>query len=99
MIGTGGNTPRDQLAIAFEKNQSHVLALANEDVAIRPLEGGAGHNAVISRAPGGVDPCRYRMQPRPAIFVVEWLAVMHLLNIGLRVEPVAVLVNPMQSLR
>ena len=45
MIGARGNAPADQLAVAFEENQANIAPVADQDVAVSPLERGAGDNA------------------------------------------------------
>src|SRR5215467_8330598 len=99
MIGTRGNTPGDQVAIAFQENQAYVPPVTDQNVAVDTLESGTGHDAVPAGAPGGIDPVGNGMQPWPTVFISKRLAVVHLLDIGLRMKPVAVLVNPMQALR
>ena len=99
MIGARGNAPGYQIAVAFEKDQAHVTPVADQDVAVGSLKRGAGHDAVSAPAPGRIDPLGNGAQPWPAVFVIKRLAMVHFLDIRLRVKPVAVLVNPMQPLR
>ena len=99
MVGARRNAPRDQLAVALEEHQPDIAAVADQDVAIDAAQRRAGDDAVTAGLPGRVDPGGDRAQPGPAILVGQRLAVMHLLDIRGRVEPVAVLVDPMQAVR
>src|SRR4029077_2989856 len=98
MIVAGGNAPRDQVAPAFEKNNAHVAPRADQYVAIGALERRAGDDPVIAGFSGVVDPGGDGAQPRPAILIGQRLAVMHFLDVGLGMKPVAVLVGPMQPM-
>src|SRR5208337_1372500 len=69
-----GQPARDQLATALEKNDLHVGALADEDIAVGALERRAGDHAVIADAARRIDPGGNGMQPGPAVLVGEWLA-------------------------
>ena len=53
---------------------------------------------MIAGAPCGVNPGRNAMQPRPAVLVGERLPTVHLFDIRGRMEPVALLINPMQAM-
>ena len=88
-----------RFAVAFEENQPNVAPLADQDIAIGALERRAGDDAVIASLAGGVDPGGDGVQPGPAVLIVQRLAVMHLLDVRLRMKPVAVLIGPMQAMR
>src|SRR6266550_6707926 len=45
---------------------------------------------------GRTNPGGDGMKPRPAVLIRQRLAMMHLLDVGLRMEPVAVFIDPMQ---
>ena len=99
MIGARGDAARDEILIALEIDQPDVLPLADENVAIGPLERRAGDDAMIAGAPRGVDPIGDGMQPGPAILVGERLAMVHLLDVSFGMKPVAVFVKPVQTMR
>src|ERR1700682_2358314 len=97
VIVARGEAPLDQFAVAFEEDETHIAPLANEDIAIDVLERRAGDDPVTARIAGVVDPGGDGAQPRPAIRVGERLAVMHFFDVRLRMEPVAVFVDPVQA--
>src|SRR5262245_8474675 len=90
---------RDQVLLTLEIDDADIAALANQDIAIGAFECGAGDGAMIPGAPSRVDPGGNAMQPRPAILICQRLAGVHLPDVGLRVEPVTVLVDPVQPTR
>jgi hypothetical protein len=53
----GGKPPRDEVAVAFQKDDADVRAFAGENVAIGALERRAGDDAVVAGASRRVDPC------------------------------------------
>src|SRR4029077_2455476 len=63
VIVTGGDAPRDQFAVAFEEDEAHIAALADQDIAIGALERRAGDDAVIAGFAGIVDPGGDGAQP------------------------------------
>ncbi len=99
MIGACGDALPDQIAVALQKDEPHVAPRSDQDVAIGALERRAGDDAAIAAPARGVDPVGDGVQPRPAIGVVKRLAVVHLFDIGFGVQPIAVLVDPMQAMR
>src|SRR5262249_56172320 len=98
MIGTRGNTPGDQVAIAFQENQAYVPPVTDQNVAVDTLESGTGHDAVPAGAPGGIDPVGNGMQPWPTVFISKRLAVLPLLDIRLPIKPVALPLTPIHAL-
>src|SRR5262249_36198497 len=87
---------RDQIPPAFEIDDADVGALADQDIAIGAFERRACDGAMVAGAPSRVDPGGDALQPGPAILVGERLPGVHLLDVGLRVEPVALLEDPIQ---
>ena len=73
-----------------------VGALADQDIAIGALERRASHGAMIAGTPSRVDPSGNALQPGPAVLIGEWFTAVHLLDVGRRVEPVALLENPIE---
>src|SRR5262245_25889442 len=90
---------RDQVPPALKIDDADIGALANQDIAIGAFERRAGDGAMIPDAPRRVDPGGNAMQPGPAVLIGQRLAGVHLPDVGLRVEPVAVLVDPVQPVR
>src|SRR5262245_15103644 len=91
--------PCDQVPRALQIDDADIAALANQDIAIGAFERRAGDGPVIPDAPRRVDPGGNAMQPGPAVLVSQRLAGVHLPDVGLWVEPVAVLVDPVQPVR
>src|SRR5262249_17941880 len=60
---------RDQVPLALQVDDADIATLANQDIAIGALERRAGDGAMISDAPGRVDPGGNAMQPGPAVLV------------------------------
>src|SRR5215831_8250511 len=87
---------RDQVPLALEIDDTDIGAIADQDIAISPFERRARDGAMIADTPRRVDPGRNAMQPGPAILIGEWHAAMHLLDVRRRVEPVALLEDPIQ---
>src|SRR5580704_11772212 len=97
MLVTGGKAARDQVLLALEVDQPHVGAVADENIAVAPLERRAWDDAVPTRMAGLIDPGGDRLQPRPAILVSERNAAVHLVDIGRGVKPIGILELPMQT--
>src|SRR5262245_39617358 len=85
------------LFVALEIDETYVVAISNEHVAVAPLQGGTGDDAMPAGATLLVYPRRNGAQPRPAILVVERHAAVHLLDIGGRMEPVGILEFPAEA--
>src|SRR5262249_52520366 len=90
---------RNDVPFTFEIDESNIAPLADENVAIGPFERRAGDDTVITGASRRIDPGRDAMQPWPAVLVRERLPTVHLFDVRGRMEPVAVLVNPMHAMR
>src|SRR5262245_63280078 len=87
---------RDQVPLALQIDDAHVDAIADQDIAISPFERRASDGAMIADAPGRVDPGGNAVQPGPAVLIGERQAAVHLLDVGRRVEPVALLEDHVQ---
>src|SRR5215471_1694570 len=87
---------RDQIPPALEIDDADVGALADQDIAIGAFERRACDGAMVAGAPSRVDPGGDALQPGPAILVGERLPAVHFLDVRLRVEPIALLENPVQ---
>jgi hypothetical protein len=94
MLVAGGDTARDQCFVALEVDQANVRAIADQDIAVVALQRGTGDDAVSARTTRLVDPGSDRAQPRPTILIGEGNTVVHLLDVGCRVEPIGVLEFP-----
>jgi hypothetical protein len=99
VIGARGEPAGNEIAVAFEENDAHVAPAADKNIAIGALERRAGNDAVLAVQSRRVDPLGNGAQLRPAIRVIERFAVMHLLDVRLRMEPVTVFVDPMKAMR
>src|SRR5262245_39836591 len=90
---------RDQVPLALQIDDADIAALANQDVAIGAFERRAGDGAMIPDAPRRVDPGGHAMQPGPPVLIGQRLAGVHLPDVGLWVEAVAVLLDPFPPMR
>jgi hypothetical protein len=63
------HAPLDQVALALEVDQPHLLPAADDDVAVGALQARAGEHARIALRPPVVDLRRDPAQPGPAILV------------------------------
>src|SRR6266571_2631716 len=93
----GGHASRDQRLAALQIDETYVPAAVDDDVAIAALERRAGEHDVPAGAARFVDERGDGVEPRPAVLVGERDALVHLLDIGGRVEPIAVLEFPAEA--
>ena len=81
MVGACRDPLRDEVAVALQKDKPDVFALTDQNVAIGTLERRTGDDAMAAGASRGVDPFGDGLKPRPAVGIVERLAVVHLFDI------------------
>jgi hypothetical protein len=99
MAMPGGHPLGDERLVAFEINKTHgVMARAGQNVAIAALQRRARDDAVPARVPQVFDPGSDRFQPRLAVGIAQGRAAFHLLDIGLRMKPIAVFKTPAEFL-
>ena len=87
----------DQIVCAIEVDDAHVVAAMHQHVAIGALERRTGDYDMASTPADLVDFVGDGLQPGPAVLIGQRLSGAHLLHIGLRVKPVAVLIGPAKS--
>src|SRR6185312_16487112 len=85
------------VAAAAEIDQPDFRPVADDDPAIRPLEGGTGDDARLPLAALAVDPGRHALEPRLAIRIGQRDPGMHLGDVGIGLESVAFLERPTET--
>jgi AcrR family transcriptional regulator len=99
MAGAGLQAFVQHLERTLQVHESHVGVVAAQDVAVRALERRARKHRRLARAPLLLDGRADRIQPRPAIFVGQRNAAMHLVLVGGAVKRIAVGIGARQALR
>src|SRR3981081_2415701 len=94
---TGGDAAGDELFVPFEEEETDIWASADHNVSVAALARRAGDDPMSARGPRLVDPGCNRVQPRPAILIGQRNTLVHLFDIGGRVEPIAILEFPLQA--
>ena len=65
----GRKPPRDEVPVAFQKDDADVTAPTGENIAVGALERRAGDDAVIAGVTGCVDPGGDAVEPGPAVVI------------------------------
>ena len=94
-----GQALADDLAAAAQIDQPHLRPVADDHVAIGPLEGGAGDDSGLSGFALTVDPGGHGGEPGRAIRIGQGNAGMHLGDIRLGMQRIALLEGPAQLRR
>src|SRR5262245_8868292 len=97
MLVPRGDATRDQRLLAREVDETDIATRADQHVTVPALERRARDDAMSAAAPNLVDPAGDRVQPRPTVLVGERDALVHFLDVGGRVKPVAILERPVQA--
>ena len=93
-----GEARGDQLDVAVQIEETYVRSPASEEIAITALERRAGNHAGLAGLPPAVDPIRDLFKPGPPVAVVERMSGAHLGDIRSRMEVVAFLEGPTESI-
>ena len=93
-----GEARGDQLDVAGQIEEMYVRSPASEEIAIAALECRAGNHAGLAGLPPAVDPVRDLFKPGPPVPVVERMSGVHLGDVRRRMEVVAFLEGPTESI-
>ena len=88
----------DEVPRSVEVNEPYLRFTATQGVAVDFLEGGAGDDPAAADRLFGFHVAANRAQPRPAVFVLERRARLHLGDVGGRVKSVGIAELPAQAL-
>ena len=88
----------DELVVAAKKDESHIR-IHTKAIAIFSLESGAGQHRVLPRRESPFDLFAQTFQPRPSIFISEWMTAAHLFDVCFRMKIIGFKKTPAESAR
>src|SRR5882672_1458974 len=88
---------RDKVSAAAKVNEPYLRPTADDDLAIGPLERGAGDDPRLLLGALIVDPGGDALEPRLSVRIRQRDPRMHLGNVCLRMERVALLEGPAEA--
>src|SRR5213080_1332546 len=87
----------DEVSAAAKVNEPYFRPITDDDLAIGSLERGAGDDPRLLVGTLTVDPSGHMLEPRLSVRIRQWNSRMHLGNVCLRVERVALLEAPAEA--
>src|SRR5439155_17951474 len=87
----------DDFPAAAKIDEARFAPVADDDLAVGPLERGTGNDARLLLGPLAVDPAGHGFEPGPAVGIVQRDSGVHLGDIRFGVECVALLERPAKA--